>query len=623
MMKKIAILTAIGVLLSALYLFASMPEHVARLQASGSERRIDTGLLVGYSDRNDTHAWRGIPYAKAPVGDLRWKAPRSPEPWNGTREALADGSPCVQFWSFISGMENGVEGQLLGSEDCLYLNVWAPQMTQEEATQQSKKLPVMMWIPGGGNIFGTASTYAAHHLAGSQKVIVVALNYRLGVLGWFGHPALRSIAESLPDASGNFGTLDIIQGLTWVKNNISAFGGDPDNVTIFGESAGGQNVFSLIGSEPASGLFHRAIVQSGYMTTTPRSAAENFIDDESPGLALSSREIINHLLIFDGQAPDRATAKSLQQGMSGAEIVKLLSSRTKEQLFAYPGTLAPGQIDYQTPMLLRDGFVLPKQHLLQRFTNTELYNSVPVMLGSNLDESKLIMAEDPQHVTNLLGLIPQIIDEEAYDRQAAYQSQQWKAYAVDEPASVLHQSQGNNVFAYRFDWDEAPSGWLLDFQKLLGAAHGVEIDFVFGDFESGFPFDMLYDDQNAPGRNKLSQSMMDYWGEFAYRGRPGTGVSGKNNLWLPWGSTEGDFNVLDTHSGGGIRMSRESLDNKKIKQQLVSDTSIESQEELCRLYVLLFANPEQNVNLWNSEEYENLGAQGCANYPRNEISMYN
>ncbi len=126
MMKKIVISTVIGVLLYTLYLFASMPEHVARLQASDSARRIDTGLLVGYSDRNDTHAWRGIPYAKAPVGDLRWKAPRSPEPWNGTREALADGSPCVQFWSFISGMENGVEGQLLGSEDLTLIHISEP-----------------------------------------------------------------------------------------------------------------------------------------------------------------------------------------------------------------------------------------------------------------------------------------------------------------------------------------------------------------------------------------------------------------------------------------------------------------------------------------------------------------
>jgi len=617
------ILTVVGAALAGVYLFASKPEEVVREQAGDSVRLVESGLLVGYTDRHDTHAYRGIPFAKPPVGDLRWKPSDSPEPWSGIHESLADGNSCVQLWGSLSGVEKGVEGQVVGSEDCLYLNLWAPKMTREDVDQQSQKLPVMVWIHGGGNTIGAASTYTGHHLAGSQKVIVVALNYRLGVLGWFGHPAMRAASESTLEASGNFGTLDLVQGLTWVKNNISAFGGDPDNVTIFGESAGGQNVFSLMASAPAKGLFHRAIVQSGGLYTAPRSVAENFSDDESPGMHSSSRELINHLLIADGRASDRAAAKSLQLALSDVEIVELLRSRTTVQLLAYFTGLNPGQEGlYQAPLLLRDGLVLPTEHLLERFTDTQLYNAVPVMLGANRDEAKLFMAEDPRHVTNLLGVFPQIIDQEAYNRQSSYISKQWKAIGVDEPARVLHQTQGDNVFAYRFDWDEAPSGWPVDFQGLLGAAHGVEIDFVFGEFEAGFFPRVFYNDENALARNKLSESMMEYWAEFAYRGNPAKGVSGNNNLWQPWGSADGDFVVLDTREGGDIRMSGESLGNSEIKSLLVADGNIKSQEELCRLYVFLFDNPDQTENLWDSKEYEVLGDKGCTEFPKNNFSLF-
>jgi len=621
MTKKVAAFSMIGVTLTLWLVSLTITEEVTRQPVDDSLRAVETGLLVGYSDRHDSHAYRGIAFAKPPVGDLRWKAPRSPEPWTGTHKALTDGDSCVQFWGVIAGVEKGNDGQVVGSEDCLYLNVWAPKMTPQEVEQQSQKLPVMVWIHGGGNVEGTASTYAGHHLAGSQKVIVVALNYRLGVMGWFAHPALRSTAESELDASGNFGTLDIIHGLKWVKNNISAFGGDPDNVTIFGESAGGQNVFSMLGSELAAGLFHRAIAQSGILLTTPKDLAENFIDDESAGLGFSSREVVNHLLIGDGQANDRAAAKSLQQSMSDAEITELLRSRTTEQIFEPMVGVSLKVLEGNTPQLLRDGLVLPKQHLLERFTDTQLYNAVPVMLGSNRDESKIFMSDDPLHVTNRLGVLPKIIDQDVYDRQSSYMSNQWKAFGVDEPARVLRQSQGESVFAYRFDWDEAPSGWLFDIQKLIGASHGLEIDFVFGDFESALPTEALYDDENAPGRHQLSQSMMEYWAEFAYRGSPGGGVSGKNTLWQPWGSSEGDFIVMDTPSGGGIRMSSDTLSNRKIKNQLQMDESIPSQQEHCRLYVLLFANRYQNINLWNSDEYGALGSEGCAKYPKDVFPL--
>ena len=237
-----------------------------------SLRDTQAGQVLGFADTYNTQAWLDIPYAAAPVGELRWRAPQAAEAWTGVRNALQYGATCTQFSGILSGQE-GDDGDLVGNEDCLSLNVWSPRLAPNELA--NKKLPVMFWIHGGGNDSGTANIYQAHHLAGSKDVIVVLINYRLGLMGWFSHDAIRANANNFEDASGNFGTLDIIAALGWVKNNISAFGGDPDNVTIFGESAGGRNVFSLLASPLAKGLFHRAISQSGTADTTLLTLAEN------------------------------------------------------------------------------------------------------------------------------------------------------------------------------------------------------------------------------------------------------------------------------------------------------------------------------------------------------------
>jgi para-nitrobenzyl esterase len=201
---------------------------------------------------------------------LRWRAPLAAAPWTGTRTATAMGSPCIQFWGPISGLK-GHEGDVVGAEDCLYLNIWAPAAASTPAADE--RLPVMVWIHGGGNTIGTGNTYNGSHLAGSQKVVVVTINYRLGVLGWLSHPALREGAANAADASGNYGVLDMIEALRWVQKNIAAFGGDPANVTVFGESAGGHDVFALLASPLAKGLFQRAIVQSGSLRTSSRTWA--------------------------------------------------------------------------------------------------------------------------------------------------------------------------------------------------------------------------------------------------------------------------------------------------------------------------------------------------------------
>ena len=617
-MKKILITLAVVVVAGVIAIYSL--DDPSRLPVStnadvraadkSSTRSAPAGNFVGYADRFDTHAWLGLPFAKAPVGQLRWRAPVAAAAQDGVVQALKYQPPCVQFWSPLSGVA-GEEGQLAGSEDCLYLNVWAPRFDQAAAPAAEQRLPVMVWIHGGGNTIGTANSYPGHHLAGSQKVVYVALSYRLGVLGWFGHDSIRASAATAEDASGNYGVLDLIAGLQWVKDNISAFGGNPDNVTVFGESAGGRDVYALLGSPLANGLFHRAIVQSGSATTAPLARAENYTDDPVPGMALSSNEFINAILIQSARASSREEAKSVLRSMGARDVVDFMRERTVEELFAVIEPAGFGM--YRMPQNLRDGYVLPKESLLQRFADKNQYNSVPVILGTNRDESKVFMSQDPEYVAQWFGVIPRIRDLDIYNNAAAYLSGLWKALSVDEPAAVLSQTQ-DNVYAYRFDWDESPSMWLVDFPNLLGAGHGLEISYVFGDFEGGISIPFLLSEDNEPGRLALSRSMMSYWGEFAFSGDPGAGRNGEEIPWTAW-KNDGDKTILfDTQADGGIRMSDELVSAQSLKHRLLQDELITEQRDRCRWYANLFLNTTQVTDFWQRDEYESFGQGGCKEY---------
>ena len=227
-------------------------------------RTTEYGKVEGlYNEETDTYAWLGVPYAKPPVGDLRWRAPQDPEPWDGIRDATEQCSECTQLYTPPNWIRQDFA---VGSEDCLYLDIYSPKT-------RKKDLPVYVWIHGGSNNFGSAKQYNGSMLASRSNVVVVVVQYRLGPLGWFTHPALRK-GDPLDD-SGNFGTLDTIKALKWIRNNIRAFGGDPRNVLITGESAGAHNVMKLVISPLAKGLFHKAMSQSGGMATISVEDGEN------------------------------------------------------------------------------------------------------------------------------------------------------------------------------------------------------------------------------------------------------------------------------------------------------------------------------------------------------------
>ena len=245
--------------------------------------KTSSGIINGVNS-SGVVSWNDIPYAQPPIGNLRWMAPR---PINNSDKLISFSSKenfCVQEPSILGGADGNTI--IVGSEDCLYLDIKAPK-------DINKALPVMFWIHGGGNTTGRKDIYDFSKMVRKHDVIVVTINYRLGPLGWFTHPSIQENQDGI-DKTSNFGTLDIIQALKWVNANIKNFGGDKNNITIFGESAGGHNVLSLLVSPLAKGLFHKAISQSGYTTSiSPENAFKQ--EETSDTSSYTSDEFIKKI----------------------------------------------------------------------------------------------------------------------------------------------------------------------------------------------------------------------------------------------------------------------------------------------------------------------------------------
>lgn len=562
-----------------------------------SRRALTRGEVLGFTTGQGAHAWLGLPFAKPPTGERRWRAPEPPASWSGVREALSAAAPCPQF----AGPLAGVEGEgVVGDEDCLYYNVFAPHFDVGTIPTGDARLPVMFWIHGGGNSIGTGATYDGSRLAVEQNVIVVTTNYRLGALGWFRHPALVSGARDERDASGNYGTLDLIRALEQVQEDIAAFGGDPGNVTIFGESAGGHDVYTLLVAPGAKGLFHRAISQSGGHWTVPLVEAEAYAD--AGGAEFSSREVVLRLLERDGVDKPRARADAL----STSETAALLRGKsTSELLGAYEAD--PGFGMYRPPMVFRDGSVLPTEAIADDLAAGR-FHRVPVMLGTNRDETKLFMASSPEHVWRLFWLFPILRDAERYDRDAQYGSQLWKVDGVDAPATAMVEAGHRDVFAYRFDWDEQGRVLVTDVSRLIGAGHGLEIPFVFDSFGSGM-FARIMGRAEDPARDALGRAMRDYWAEFARHGDPGAGGRRDRPRWERWSNAPDapKFAILDTPADGGVRMSRFALTRAGVLDALAADARFADADERCGY----MKNLVRFADL-SAEEYT---ARGCGAWP--------
>jgi len=449
------------------------------------------GNLSGERDEDDTLSWKGIPYAAPPVGDLRWKAPRPPEPWEGVRKASAFGNKAAQLFPVLNWT--------IGSEDCLYLNVWRP-------ADDRKKLPVFFWIHGGGNSMGSASStdYHGHALASRADVVFVSVSYRLGPFGWFSHPGLTT--GNPEDDSGNYGTLDLIAALEWVRDNIGFFGGDPGNVTTAGESAGAFNVLTLLLAPKARGLFHRAVIQSGYRT------------DSTPEMM-----------------------RAFSVGLSGQLNTPIREASTARILKAVPPSIA-GMLDLPYPNW--DGAVLPAEGFAA-FSDPSKVADVPIIIGTNKEETKLF-----QWMGRLDSRDP------IYQPRAELTSARWKAEGVDSIADAITMGDPNRrVYVYRFDWGapDASGNSVLGGRAgaKIGASHGLDISFFLQTdsmYGNALPLP-LRTKQNEAGRKVLQAMMGTYLSNFIASGDPN-----QANLkeWKTWSaaSNKPPFMVFDANLSG-------------------------------------------------------------------------
>lgn len=534
-------------------------------------------------EKNRTFQWLGIPYAQAPVGSLRWKAPRSLENENDQVKAIEFSNPCPQVES-ISIDKKG-EGEFLGSEDCLFLNIFAPKNISSD-----KKLPVMFWIHGGGNTSGEAGSYDFSKLAAAHDLVIVSINYRLGFLGWFYHPSFAATSNDQGDKSGNFGTLDQIMALKWVRKNIEDFGGDKNNVTIFGESAGGHNVFALLSSPLAKGLFHKAISQSGATNSFSTKEASKFFDNKESSLLTSSKEVISKLLVASGKSKDSFEANIAQESMNEFKLMEEMQSIELSEIFkVYKEIENSKQAGKKMiPRVLSDGYVLPKRGL--KYNKKSYYNDVPVIFGTNRDETKLFAAMQSDYSTSVFNRLVIIRNQEMYDLTANYASNNWKISAVDNPARAMISSGKQDVFAYRFDWDEQGKLLWMDFSKIFGAAHVMEIPFITGTMKLLGIERFMFNNENLPDAIRLSIAMQSYWAEFAYNGSPGKGRDNSLPAWNSW-STSGDkIMILDSENDQGIVMKDFELNRLDEFKRLYADSRIKKEKTKCRFLKNLVEN---------------------------------
>ncbi len=543
-----------------------------------------SGTAMGTSQDERVVQWFDIPFAEPPVGDLRWRAPR---PLNSTDKVIAQRQEqvmCVQMPSETSATAGSAP---IGTEDCLYLDITAP------ADFASNDYPVMFWIHGGGNTAGHKGTYDFTELVAQQNVVVVTFNYRLGPLGWMTHPALQgaaNIQQNPLDASSNFGTLDIIAALTWTQQNIALFGGNPNNVTIFGESAGGHNVYALLASPLTTGLFHKAIAQSGYVATvSPREAVNR--EREFAQIDRGSWEVIKALDLdpnsVDGQALRKVSADDLLEAYYSLEK------------------------DHLAPLSTTDGIVLPEDGLLAAFADPARAKQVPVLSGSNRDEVTLWLGLNRYFVDGsklLFGLLPpklEIKNPELYHHWVSLRSQAWKTRGVDEPLAAMAAGGSEPLYAYRFDWDEQDDNWFFPFSEILGAAHGTEIAFVMGGPMYGSIGDYMYPDTESA--QDMTATMMQAWGNFARTGKPG---KIKGEYWPEYRAAAPHTMILD--SGDQSRVMADSTTTAGLLQEAAQPSPLNATERCILVWEMLTNIGEPSYSRyqrWNDGECSEVDAR--------------
>lgn len=516
-----------------------------------------SGVVSAEAGPEGSTIFRDIPFAKPPLGDGRWAAPVALETPDRTISPKTKPVMCPQPQSMASG---GAEGDYIGSEDCLYLDIYTPDISKVGG------LPVMLWIHGGSNVTGHKGTYDFSRFAAREGVLVVVINYRLGPFGWFVHPALNG-ADLKTSPLANFGTLDMVEALRWTQRNIALFGGNQNNVTIFGESAGGRNVFSLLASPVTEGLFHRAIAQSGHVRSLTAAEAHN-AEREFPMVDRGSWEVVRALGLSNASV-DASTLRSVP-------AIDLLAAYFELDE------------DHIQPAVIRDGVVVPEEGVLTALADPRYAKNVPVMAGTTRDEVTLWLGLSRYFVdvsyplTKALPAKLRIKDPTLYDFWVDMRSRGWKLGAVDDPLSGMSEAGYTDLYAYRYDWDEQPDNYFVPFSKILGAAHASEIAFIMGAPMYGDIGNYMYPDTDSAA--EMTEIMMTAWSAFANEGVPRL-PDGRD--WPRYEPESPAFMRLDV--GEQLGLSDDVLTRNELLERVAASDTVSELERCLLVWELLTA----------------------------------
>jgi para-nitrobenzyl esterase len=517
-------------------------------------RETTYGVVRGANDSavSGTYAWKGIPFAQAPVGALRWQPPVEPVAWSGVRDARSFGSACLQMGRIYGpGAHNRFDDSIaqtlntpVGSEDCLTLNIWRPASTQDH-------LPVIVFLHGGSAISGYTAdpVYDGAALARTANAVVVTANYRLDVLGFMHLPQLHAGAAPY---TGNYALLDHVQALRFVQRNAVHFGGDPGNVTLMGQSAGAINALALLTVPQAKGLFHKILPVSAGL-----SLAVNLPKGTIPTLkpvenyAAQAGMLLAHLIVADGLAADLAAAQALAgtwSPMQMADYLRGKEGRVVLQTVLKNGLTGSGPIP--------DGVLLPTNPMAEMAAGR--YAKVPVLAGYTGEEGKLfapflallggkpgmkigdaerfrmMQSFDPDAPATLTAAdildpsyLPVTAPSTGYNARTALLGKLFIAPSRDNLLQTLR-SQQDNVWAYQFNWAQQPAPW----NDVYGAAHAFDLPFLFGNFGPSVFSRATNSRANQPGRLALSAAMMGSVRAFVHTGDPSHAGLGKP--WQAW-----------------------------------------------------------------------------------------
>ncbi len=493
------------------------------------------GVVKGYLSEDKTVInWKGINYADNPVGDLRWNVPQPySNSWSGIEEKIDLKDKFIQY--------DGMSNQLSGSEE-LYVNVTRPNTDE-------KNLPVLVFVHGGNNQTGTPEELATEMLANKTNSVIVTMTYRIGALGNLNLPALKTDNEV--QNSGNFGLLDIHESLNWVNENVENFGGDKDNVTVSGFSAGARNVANMVVSPYFENTFNKAIIMSGGLTTSDYGKAQ-----EIAATAFAKLVLEDNICETEEEA-----IKWIQQ--NNEEVTEYLYSLDSGRITALM-TNASIRMD-AFPHLIKDGVVIPKDGFNENSVNV---NNAPIIVGANENEFTMFAAFDPMFMMDVMsGTIFEDMEKlQAMNFAMDYGSQLYKVFSLEETAQFFDNVENNNdVYGYRVLYGNN-AGDLEGLGQLLKAYHGMDLAILTGKRNDMIPFG-----ENEVATYEINEYMNDYLYNFLRDGNPN-----EDNIDVTWETFSSDEILSYSNEGKTaiIKMSEKAMTQEEIINNLMNDNSI-------------------------------------------------